>query len=116
MEKIDKRSKIWKAMNEDDKASYLQWEADEKKAKSLRAGGSRPGAGRKPKSDEMALIERLDNIIDKDDVLEILSYMIIETGDIKALTLYMNYRYGRARESKDITINQEQPLFNIDDE
>jgi hypothetical protein len=32
-------------------------------------GGARKGAGRKPKAEEMKLIERLDNIIDSDVAL-----------------------------------------------
>ena len=116
MTKIDKRSKIWKAMDEDDKKSYLVWEEEQKRIKSANAGGSRPGSGRKPKADEIALIERLDSIIDKDSVIEVLATLIEQSGDIKALTLYMNYRYGRAKETKDINLNTEQPLFNIDEE
>ena len=33
-------------------------------------GGARQGAGRKPKAQEQKLIERLDNIIDKDEAIE----------------------------------------------
>ncbi len=55
-------------------------------------GGAREGAGRKPKSDEMALIERLSPM---DDIaLEMLN-MKIEQGDMQALKLFMEYRFGK---------------------
>lgn len=76
-------------------------------------GGKREGAGRKSKSEEMHLIERLNKHIDSDDAIKKLKAMIDE-GDFKALQLYMNYMYGKPKETKDVTINAEQPLFNLD--
>ena len=67
-----------------------------------RNNGGNKNAGRKPKADETKLIERLDNIIDKDEVIQILAKKIKE-GDQRALTLYFNYRYGKPKESMDIT-------------
>lgn len=75
-------------------------------------GGKREGAGRKSKSEEMQLIERLNEHINKDDVIIKLKLMIDE-GDFKALNLYMQYMYGKPKETKDITINAEQPLFDL---
>jgi len=75
-------------------------------------GGKREGAGRKSKSEEMQLIERLNEHIDKDEVIIKLKLMIDE-GDFKALNLYMQYMYGKPKETKDITINAEQPLFDL---
>ena len=39
---------------------------------------------------------------------------MIDDGNFKAVQLYMNYMYGKPKETKDITINAEQPLFNLD--
>ena len=30
---------------------------------------------------------------------------------MRALNLYMGYRYGKPRETKDISINEDMPLF-----
>jgi ribosomal protein S26 len=76
-------------------------------------GGKREGAGRKSKSEEMQLIEMLNKHIDKDKAIKVLKEKIDE-GDFKALQMYMNYMYGKPKETKDVTINAEQPLFNID--
>jgi ribosomal protein S26 len=75
-------------------------------------GGKREGAGRKSKSEEMQLIEMLNKHIDKDKAIKVLKEKIDE-GDFKALQLYMNYMYGKPKETKDVTINAEQPLFDI---
>ena len=47
-------------------------------------GGAREGAGRKPKTDELELIESLDKLIDKDQVIKVLHGLVIE-GDMKAV-------------------------------
>ena len=81
---------------------------------------------------EFKLIERLDNIIDKDEVLRELKKLalgyeltkIVDGNevivqvypDLKAISLYMNYRFGKPKETKDINLNTEQPLFLIDGE
>ena len=59
-------------------------------------------AGRKPKDVEGKLIERLDAIIDKDEAIEILQNRIM-SGDMRASQLYFNYRYGKPKESIDVT-------------
>ena len=55
-------------------------------------------AGRKPKDVEGKLIERLDAIIDNDKAIEILKDKI-HSGDMRAIQLYFNYRYGKPKES-----------------
>jgi len=67
-----------------------------------RNNGGNKNAGRKPKAEEAKLIERLDNIINRDEVIEILGNKI-KQGDQRAMTLYFNYRYGKPKESVDIT-------------
>ena len=67
-------------------------------------------AGRKPKTQEKELIEKLDNIINNEEVIKKLKHLI-DKGDMRALNLYMGYRYGKPRETKDISINDDQPIF-----
>ena len=67
-----------------------------------RNNGGNKNAGRKPKAEEAKLIERLDNIINRDEVIEILGKKI-KDGDQRAMTLCFNYRYGKPKESVDIT-------------
>ena len=38
-------------------------------------GGKREGAGRKPKTDEIELIEKLDKHINQDEVFEYIKYL-----------------------------------------
>tara|TARA_R110002020_G_scaffold199798_1_gene401709 strand:+ start:11157 stop:11405 length:249 start_codon:yes stop_codon:yes gene_type:complete len=78
--------------------------------KRINNGGKRIGAGRKPKQIEKDLIEKLDLIIDNEQVIEKLK-VLIDKGDIRALNLYMGYRYGKPKETKDIHINDDQPIF-----
>ena len=78
--------------------------------KRINNGGARQGAGRKSKTQEKELIEKLDNIIDKEEVIKKLKELIAD-GDIRALNLYMSYRYGKPKETKDIHINEDVPLF-----
>ena len=75
-------------------------------------GWKREGAGRKSKSEEMQLVEMLNKHIDKDEAIIKLKGMIDE-GDFKAIQLYMNYMYGKPKETKDISITSEQPLFDL---
>ena len=71
-------------------------------------GGKRQGAGRKPKADELNLIEKLTPLEDA-------AYQAVkagvEKGDFKYVQLFYNYYAGKPRETKDITINEDTPLF-----
>jgi|TARA_R100001460_G_scaffold48385_1_gene86353 hypothetical protein len=71
-------------------------------------GGKREGSGRKPKIEELELIEKLKP-------LEPLAYEALKQGladqDYRFVQLYLNYYYGKPKETKDITINEDQPLF-----
>ena len=68
-------------------------------------GGARQGAGRKPKADEIKLIERLDSLIDKDEALSKLGELVAK-GDIRAVQLYLSYRYGKPKESIDLNSSE----------
>jgi hypothetical protein len=71
-------------------------------------GGKRAGAGRKPKAEEVALIERLSPL---DDLAFAELKKGIERGSFPHLKLFHDYRWGKPRETKDITINEDLPLF-----
>ena len=58
--------------------------------------------GRPKKADELKLIEKLDNLIDNDGVIKTLGKQILK-GDSRAMSLYFGYRYGKPKESVDIT-------------
>jgi hypothetical protein len=74
-------------------------------------GGKREGAGRPSKAEEIKLIERLKPLEEK-------AFRALEAGlnagDFKFTQLFYNYYAGKPRETKDITVSNEQPIFNID--
>ena len=65
-------------------------------------------AGRKPKAEEIKLVERLSPL--EDDALRALTEGV-QSGDIKWITLYLNYYLGKPRETRDINVNEDLPLF-----
>ena len=67
-------------------------------------GGFREGSGRKRRVDEDKLIDKLDSIIDPTDAIIALSKKMIQ-GDIKAISLYLSYRYGKPVQTIDQTTN-----------
>ena len=71
-------------------------------------GGKREGSGIKPKQEEVQLIEKLTP-------LEPLAFEALKDGlekkDFKFVQLYYNYFAGKPKETKDITINEDVPLF-----
>ncbi len=73
-------------------------------------GGKREGSGRKSKSEEVQLIERLTPLEDK-------AYKAleagIENGDFKYVQLFYHYYPGKPKETKDITLNTKQPILYI---
>ena len=71
-------------------------------------GGARKGAGRKSKADEINLIEKLSPL--EDAAYQALKSGV-EKGDFKYVQLFYNYYAGKPRETKDISINEDVPLF-----
>lgn len=70
--------------------------------------GGHKTAGRKSKADEVELIERLTPLEPKAfDALK----AGIEKGDFKYVQLFYNYYAGKPRETKDINLNEDLPLF-----
>tara|TARA_R110000824_G_scaffold49549_3_gene139110 strand:- start:4627 stop:4857 length:231 start_codon:yes stop_codon:yes gene_type:complete len=71
-------------------------------------GGKRSNSGRKAKADEIDLIEKLSPL--EDAAFKALKNGV-ENGDFKFVQLYYNYYAGKPRETRDITINEDVPLF-----
>lgn len=65
-------------------------------------GGKRKGAGRKPKAEEHELVERLSPLDEKGfKALE----DGLDDGQSWAVKLYMEYRFGKPKQTTDITTN-----------
>ena len=67
-------------------------------------GGARKGAGRKPKADELKLIEQLSKF---DEIAEECMRKGIEEGNYQFWNKFMEYRYGKPKERVDVTSNDE---------
>lgn len=68
-------------------------------------GGKRSGAGRKPKADEVELIEKLSPLDERAfDALE----AGIEKGDYLFVKLFFEYRFGKPQNKVDITTDGEE--------
>jgi len=61
-------------------------------------GGARQGAGRKPKEEELKIIERLDNVIESEDAIKSLK-QLIKDNNFNAIKLYFEYRFGKPKET-----------------
>ena len=72
------------------------------------SGGKREEVVRKSKSEEVNLIEKLSPL---EDTAFAALKAGVEKGDFKFVQLFYNYYAGRPRETKDITINEDIPLF-----
>ena len=70
-------------------------------------GGARPGAGRKPKADEIKLIEQMDAVMVPESVWIALGEKV-ENGDTQAIKTWLSYRYGMPKQMI------EQTTINID--
>lgn len=63
-------------------------------------GGKRKGAGRKPKSEEQTLIEQLSPY-DTEATKRLIA--AVRKGDAWAIKLFFEYRYGKPKQSMDVT-------------
>jgi hypothetical protein len=70
-------------------------------------GGAREGAGRKPKIEEIKIIEQMDAICVPDKIWEAL-LMKCAQGDTNALKLWLSYRFGLPKQQIDVTSNGEK--------
>jgi hypothetical protein len=72
--------------------------------------GGHKSAGRKSKAEEVQMIERLSPLEPKAfKALE----KGVEKGDFKYVQMFYHYYAGKPKETKDITISSEQPLFDL---
>lgn len=60
-------------------------------------GGARAGAGRKPKADEIQLIETMDAIAVPDTVWKMLYAKVLDS-DVNAIKTWLQYRYGMPKQ------------------
>ena len=66
--------------------------------------------GRPSKAEEVQMIERLTPLEPKAfKALE----KGVEEGDFKYVQMFYNYYAGKPKETKDISVTSEQPLFNF---
>lgn len=72
-------------------------------------GGKRKGSGRKPKADEIRLIETMDAVKAPIEVWEELSVKV-EEGDTNAIKTWLSYRYGQPKQSVDHSIIENKTL------
>ena len=73
--------------------------------------GGHKSAGRKSKAEEVQMIERLTPLEPKAfKALE----KGVEKGDFKYVQMFYHYYAGKPKETKDISITSEQPLFDLD--
>jgi hypothetical protein len=66
-------------------------------------GGARPGAGRKPKADEIKLIEQMDAVLVPEAVWVALATRV-ELNDTNAIKTWLQYRYGMPKQVVENTI------------
>ncbi len=67
-------------------------------------------AGRKPKADEQKLIERLGRY---EDLAHTKLQEAVEEGHSWAIKLYFEYNYGKPKETKDVSISGDLPIFDL---
>jgi hypothetical protein len=65
-------------------------------------GGAMPGSGRKPKADEIKIIEQMDAIAIPEKAWRKL-WELCEKNDSQALKLWLSYRFGMPKQSLDVT-------------
>ena len=65
-------------------------------------GGFIPGSGRKPKADEIKIIEQMDAIAVPEDAWRAL-WNRCQDGDIQAIKCWLNYRFGMPKQQIDVT-------------
>ena len=70
-------------------------------------GGKREGSGRKPKIQEVKLVESMDAISVPDEIWKALLYKCLQ-GDTNAIKLWLSYRFGLPKQQIDVTSNGEK--------
>ena len=72
--------------------------------------GVKGRSGRKPQSENIEMIERLTPLDDR--AFEELKKGI-ERGEFKYVQMFYHYYYGKPRQVQEISVNTEQPLFDL---
>jgi hypothetical protein len=77
-------------------------------------GGNREGAGRKPKSDEIQMIENMDATKATIEVWAKLADKV-ESGDVNAIKLWLEYRFGKPKQLIGLVTENEslEQVFKI---
>jgi hypothetical protein len=70
-------------------------------------GGARQGSGRKPKADELKLIEQMDAIAAPQEAWEAL-WNKAKSGDVQAIKTWLEYRFGKPKQQIDVTTDGEK--------
>jgi hypothetical protein len=70
-------------------------------------GGPRPGGGRRPKADEIKIIEQMDAVAVPERIWQAL-YQKCEEGDTQAIKTWLNYRFGMPKQTMDVTSGGEK--------
>ena len=79
---------------------------DEKPIKAVvkgQHGGYRPNAGRKPRTDELAMVEKLSPL---EETAHIMLADLVERGNIRAIELFFKYMYGNPKQI--VSVKQEK--------
>lgn len=77
-------------------------------------GGKREGAGRKPKAEEIKLIEQMDNVVDATGILSMLYKKCLD-GDTQAIKTWMQYRFGMPKQTIEQNGSLKLENFNVKD-
>lgn len=75
-------------------------------------GGKREGAGRKPKSEELKLIEKLTPY---EDTAIMVLIEKIESKDMQAVKLFFEYLYGKPKQQIDQKTELTFPKIDMND-
>ena len=78
------------------------------------SGGARAGAGRKPKIDEITLIESMDAIAVPDSIWKAL-YNKAKEGDTNAIKTWLQYRFGMPKQTVENNNKHSFEDFDIKD-
>jgi hypothetical protein len=70
-------------------------------------GGARPNGGRKPKADEIKIIEQMDAVAVPEKAWKALWGKVVE-GDTQAIKTWLEYRFGKPKQSIDVTTQGEK--------
>ena len=69
--------------------------------------GGNKNAGRKPKIDEIKVIEQMDAIAVPEKAWKAL-WLKVEEGDIQAIKTWLSYRFGMPKQQLDVTSGGEK--------